>query len=232
VNDDPRDDLDRALSRGLSDLASGGDNADAVLAVMRPKLRRARARYRATRVGGAAFVVLLAIGGVALLAPHGRSTKLDVTTNPPTVAPATTTVPAPRRHHAAPITTTTQPIVTQTVPSRLPVTTITRPVSAPPATVVPPIIPKRGDHGPEPVTTTTVPSSPQSLTYSVEGGRLTVRFANGRLTLVSYSADSQWTATVDTQESTDVEVHFVNGESESFIRVRVENGKPVETQDE
>jgi hypothetical protein len=229
MNDDPRDELDRALSSGLSGLASGGENADTVLAGMRPQLRRARTRYRATRIGSAALIVLLAAGGIALLAPHGKTTKLKVIAKPTTVAPVTTAPVAPRRHHRGAVTTTTRPLVTQTIPARLPVATVTGPAVAVPT---PPTSIERTDHAPAPVTTTTVAKVPVIKTYSVEGGHLTVRFANGKLTVVSYKADSGWTVTFDKQEPTDIEVRFDYGESESIIRVRVENGQLKVTTDE
>jgi hypothetical protein len=231
MNDDPRDELDRALSRGLSDLASGGDHANDVLADMRPQLRRARTRHRATRIGGAAALVLLVGAGIAVAIPRGTTRKLNVSSHTTTIAPATTTL-APRHRRNAPTTTTTQPVTTQTIaPSPPPASPTTTPNVTVPS---PPITAKRRAHGPEQettTTTTTVPA-PSTKTYRVEGGQVTVRFANGNLTLVSYQASPSWTATIDKNESTDIRVIFDYGSSESFIRVSLENGVPVETQDE
>ena len=229
MNDDPRDELDRALSHGLSSLASGGDNADAVLSGMRPQLRRARTRYRATRLGSAALIVLLAAGGIALLRPHGSASKLKVAANPTTLAPATTTIPHHSHPHVA-TTTTSLPFRTQTVPAPLPVTTIPAPVVTAPA---PPISAEPSDHGPKPVTTTTtVAKTSVDYTYHDVWGKLTVHFDNGTLTLVSDTPASGYTATVERNEPTDIRVQFVGSEGTFLVRVQVSNGQPKESVEE
>jgi regulation of enolase protein 1 (concanavalin A-like superfamily) len=56
---------------------------------------------------------------------------------------------------------------------------------------------------------------------------MTVRFANGQLTLVSYQASDGWVAVVRTNKPDDIEVRFSKGGDDSRIRVRVENGQLV-----
>jgi hypothetical protein len=226
VNDNPRDELDRALSHGLSGLASGVGDTDEVLAGMRPRLQRALTRHRATRIGGAALVLVLAGTGVAFLAAGGSSHKLNVSAGT-TTAPST--IPE-RRHHRTATTTTTQLFTTQTIPTNLPLPTITAPVVTVPS---PPVTAKRSNRPPATITTTTtVPSTAADHTYSSVGGTLIVRFANGNLSLVSYTPANGYTAVLAWNLPNDVAVRFTGSEGVFTMHARVENGKLVETTDE
>jgi hypothetical protein len=212
VNDE-RDPLDETLGEGLRGLAPSefALDADRTLGELRPRLRQARARRRlalSTSVLGALVVV---VGGAALLR-HDPSSRLDVQGRPrPTVStlgPSTsvehraTTTTAPSRSN----TTVPGPVVT--APTTPPTTPATSPTSSPTSSP-----------------TTIVPPAPVTKTYSSAGGRITVRFAGGRLTLVSKSPAVGYTAEVHTQQPDDVEVRFRSADREWRVRVRVENGK-------
>jgi len=214
---DDRDDLDRALSAGLADLAPAEPDATSALTALRPRMQRARTRHRVLQGSALAGVVLVLGIGVALAAPSDKRAQVQVT-NPSTVentvdrsrststtAPASTTVPA-----------------SVTVSSNDPGTST--PVSGPSPTAAPPAT--------TPVTTpvttpapTVAPDPGTNYTYTAEGGRVTVRFQNGRLSLVSYPAGAGFTATVHTNTPDDIEVRFRNDDDESRIRVRVVNGR-------
>ena len=72
--------------------------------------------------------------------------------------------------------------------------------------------------------TTTSPPAPQFQTFSGVGGSVTVKLANGVLSLQSYSATSGYTAEVTTNRSDRVEVRFDNGSNETRIRVDLVGG--------
>jgi hypothetical protein len=72
--------------------------------------------------------------------------------------------------------------------------------------------------------TSTPPAAPSTKTYSSIGGRITVTFADGALTLDASTATAGWQTDVHNQDPDDVEVRFSNGNRESRIRIRVQNG--------
>lgn len=211
---DDRDDLDRALSAGLADLAPAEPDATSALTALRPRMQRARTRHRVLQGSALAGVVLVLGIGVALAAPSDKRAQVQVT-NPSTVE---NTVDRSRS------TSTTTPAST-TVPGSVTVSSndpgTSTPVSGPSPTAAPPAT--------TPVTTPspTVATDPgTSYTYTADGGRVTVRFRNGRLSLVSYPAGAGFTATVHTNKPDDIEVRFRNDDDdESRIRVRVVNGR-------
>ena len=53
---------------------------------------------------------------------------------------------------------------------------------------------------------------------------MTIRFAAGRLTLVSRVAAPGYSVDLRTNTPSEIEVRFSNGQSESRIRVRVKDG--------
>jgi hypothetical protein len=206
VNDE-RDPLDDTLADGLRALAPSEFtlDADRTLGGLRPRLKQARNRRRlavSTSVLGALVVV---VAGAAVLRPDSSS-RINVSgRSHPTVStlePSTTIA----RH---PATTTSVP---RRAPTTLPGPAVTAPTT--PSTT-PATTPNTGAPPPAPLT----------KTYTATGGRITIRFANGRLTLVSRTAAPGFTAEVHKQDPQDVEVRFDNGSHESRIRVRVENGQ-------
>jgi len=233
---DPRDPLDETLSRGLSALAPSEFelDADAALGSMRPAFQRARARRRlAVSTSALGMVVALAAGAVVL--QHRPASRVDIRSHTrPTVS---TSVRTPTSTTPTVSTSTSQPHVitppstphssTTTVPGNpmggsipgganggsLPRPTTTTPESTPTTP---------GDHG---GSTPTTVAAPSTKTYAAIGGQATIRFANGALTLVSYTAAAGYTPDVHTNTATDIEIRFSNGNTESRIRVRVDNGQ-------
>jgi len=207
VNDE-RDPLDETLADGLRALAPAEFtlDADRTLGEMRPRLRQARTRHRLTVTTSVLGALVVVVGGAALLRSD-PSGQLDVQGRPtPTVSS-----PAPSTTVGRSTTTTTLPRSTTTVPQ----TVVTTPPGATPTT---------SDTTP-PTSRTTPPPPPQTKTYTAQGGRITIRFANGRLTLVSSAPSPGFTSEVHKQDPDDVEVRFENGSHESRIRVRVTNGQ-------
>jgi hypothetical protein len=219
MTDEPRDELDRALGVGLGRLGGDAPDADAALAALHPRFRRARTRARVAR---ASVVALVVLGSAAVaLAGTGRG-KHQVSVAASTTTGSERSSTSTSVHQRRP-TTTTEPSLP---PSRTTLPTSPRTMG----TV--PLGGGNGGGGPSSPTTsapttTTVPPPGMNHTYNADGGRMTVRFSNGRLTLVSYQPADGWTAAVHTNKPDDVEVRFSKGEEDSRIRVRVENGRLV-----
>jgi cytoskeletal protein RodZ len=222
---DERDDLDRALSAGLSDLAPAEPDATATLHTLRPGLRRARTRYRIMQ-GSAIAAVVLALGvGVALASPGSNRAQVNVT-NPPTTE--SNENQSRQTSTTAPGESTTAPATQTTIADAPPVST---PGAGPPPTTPRPVDRGTPSSTPENTTPATAPGAAtppaQQPTYASKGGSVTVRLANGKLTLVSYDAAAGYSPTVHTNKPDDVEVRFrKNGESdETRVRIRVVNGR-------
>jgi hypothetical protein len=214
---DERDDLDRALSAGLADLAPAEPDATQVLSALRPRMQRARTRHRVLQGSAVAAVVLVLGIGAALASPSDKRAQVQVT-NPSTPE---NTLDRSRSTSTTTPDSTAVPTPT-TVPSNgslgvgrdqgggpdasTPVTTPeTTPATNPSLTVAP-------DPG-------------SNSTYSSDGGRVTVRFQNGQLSLVSYSPVPGFAATVHTNKPDDIEVRFSSDDDDSRIRVRVVDGR-------
>ena len=218
MNGDPRDPLDDAIARDLGAIAPDDLDADAVLGGMRPALHRARARRRLAVASSAvgALVVVLGVGGV-LAAQNPGHVKVQ---GPATTLPVVST-------------TTTRPHTTTTSTTRPPGTTTTTTVTTPGTGTTPgigttPVTPTTANHGgttqPGSTSTTRPPAAPSTTTYTSIGGRITVTFANGSLTLDSTHATAGYQTEVHNQAPDDVEVRFNNGSRESRIRLRVKDG--------
>jgi hypothetical protein len=222
---DERDDLDRALAAGLSDLAPVEPDATATLRALRPGMSRARTRHRIMQ-GSAIAAVVLALGvGVALASPDTNRTQVKVT-NPPTTESnenqsRQTSTTAPGESTTAPASQTTIPDAQHFLPGIPPNTAASTPPTSRHENTTP-------NTGPAATTPSTNPPA-QQRTYSSTGGSVTVRFANGKLTLVSYVAAAGYSPTVHQNKPDDVEVRFrKNGDSaETRVRVRVVNGRLV-----
>ena len=211
---EPRDELDRALADGLGALAAPGPDADPALASLRPRLRRARTRHRVAQVSLVAAALLVVVSVAAVAANNGTN-KDSVSIVAPTTGDSTPPDSRPR------ISTTTVPGTTTTidgVPGRTPETTpgtnpaggpaATTPDATAPPTNPPPVAPEREQH-----------------TYTASGGSLTVRFADGRLSIVAYNGADGYASEVVKNEADEVEVRFSRGSGQdSRIRVRVVDG--------
>jgi hypothetical protein len=219
MSDEPRDELDHALGAGLGRLGGDAPDADATLAELQPRFRRARTRARVVRASAVALVAIVLGAGAYVFAANGSGK------NRVSVAASTTTGSAHRS------TTSLQRRSTTTTTAPAPSTTPTTAPTSPRTMITVPF--GGGNQGPPPTapalpTTTTPPSNGENHTYHADGGTMTVRFANGQLTLVSYQASDGWVAAVHTNTPDDIEVRFSKGGDDSRIRVRVENGRPVQ----
>ena len=236
---DERDDLDRALAAGLGGLAADDHDPDAVLAGMRPGLQRARRRHRVARASVVVAVIAALAGAGALFARGPGEKRGGVEIAPTTIAGdhRGTFPPGPAR-----TSTTVNGATPTTAASRHPTTTSTIPAADPSPNRGPG--PNAGPGGtnsgsnnsgpsngsvppPQPSSTTTPPAA--THTYTAPGGTVTIRFANGALTLVSYGAHQSYTATVHDNRPDRIEVRF-SGPTDSRIRVDVDHGKLVEEQ--
>jgi len=215
MNDNGRDDLDRALGDGLSGLAPDVGDPEVVLGGMRPRLRRARTRHRVMRVSSVAAVLLVLGSAAALASSRSRSGHVDVaavsTSAPPTtgrVRNSTTTITAPR-------TATTRPDFEGTA--------TTLPVFNPPDTSSG----SHGSRGPDDGESSTTVAPPALHTYSSAGGSVTVQLRNGVLALVSYRTTPGYIAEVHSTQTDDIELRFSKDGSDWRIRVRLEHGQVV-----
>lgn len=202
MNGDPRDPLDDAIAHDLGSLAPDDIDADAVLGAMRPTLHRARARRRLAIASGALGTVVVLVGIVGVLGGQSPG-RIDVQGHP-------TTLPAPSS-----TSSTTRTSTTPTTRASTSTTTATTPTTDDHA----------GTSQPGSGSTTTPTFAPPSTkTYSSIGGRVTVTFANGALTLDSSMPAAGYQTDVHKQDPDDVEVRFSNANRESRIRIRVQSG--------
>ena len=228
MNTDDFDPLDdETLARGLNALAPSEFDldADAALGTMRPALHRARFRRRLAMSSSALGVVVALAAGAAVLRQQPTS-HVDIRsrTRPTVETPTTTKSTKPTTS-----TSTSQPRVVPppTAPQQFATTTApttdnggTVPRSTPTAPTTTPTT--HDGHG---GSTPTTVAAPVTKTYSSTGGKVTIRFANGRLTLVSHSASPGYTTEVHTNKPDDIELRFSNGTAESRIRIQVDNGQ-------
>jgi hypothetical protein len=216
MNDNGRDELDRALGDGLSALAPDVADPDVVLGGMRPQLRRARTRHRVTQVSSVVAVLLVFVGAAALASNRSTSGHVDV------AAPSTSASPTTGRPHNSTTTVTTTPH-TQTISPDRGSSATTVPVVVPPATTNG----SHGSRGPGDGRTTTSVAQSGQHTYSSPGGSVTVNLHAGALALVSYQAAPGYTAEVHSTQADDVEVRFSKDGTEWRIRVRLDHGQLV-----
>jgi hypothetical protein len=223
------DELDRALAAGISSLAAEPDDADAVLASLRPRLHRARTRHRVALVSATAFALLaVASLSVALgaMSTHRRHVLVSATPTTPANSHAiSTSMPS-----STSIASNTQRAPSTTTAPRAPM------LAPMPAGGTPPVSPTGqfgGNSGPATTTppristTPSTASGPALRTYDAPGGSVTVRFTNGSLALVSYTPAAGYTAEVHDNEPGRVEVRFSDGDHESRIRLQVDKGQLV-----
>ena len=223
-DDDPRDD---ELARGLRGLAPSEFELDAgqTLGSMRPALRRARVRRRLAVSTSVLGVLVVLSAGAVVVQDHSTS-HVNIESHTPSSVPTPTKTPVSTPPGVSTTTTPKSPLTT--TPTTRPSTTNGNGVVGPRPTTSapPPTTPtSHGDHGGTTTPPSTAPAPPATKTYTSAGGRATIRFANGRLTLVSYTASAGYTTEVHTNTPTDIELRFSNGGSESRIRVRVQDGQ-------
>jgi len=223
VSPDPFDDLDRALSSGLSALAPDVHGTDETLAAVRPRYVRARRRARTAKVGGT-VAVLVALGSVAALAAP-RSNRPHVSVSSQSSTPISTgrrsgsssTIPHPT-------TTSTPPGVSSpgtSNPAHRPgrATTDTRPA------IAPGIDPKHPWSSFP--TTTTSPTEPTNDVHGFDspGGAVTVRFADNVLALVHVAPATGYRVEIHDQQPDRIEVRFTNDSGEWRVDVQVDHGR-------
>jgi hypothetical protein len=211
---DERDDLDRALSAGLADLAPAEPDATSALTALRPRMQRARTRHRVLQGSAVAAVVLVLGVGAALASPSDKRAHVQVTNPSSTQDPAdrsrgtSTTVPE----------TTTLPAST-TIPSNGGFPGIGGPPNTTPVTTP-------GATSATTPTPTAVPDPGTNSTHRSDGGSIVVRFQNRQLSLISSAPATGFTATVHANKPDDVEVRFRNRDGdETRVRVRVVDGR-------
>ena len=250
MSDDPNDDVDRALADGLAGLAPVAPSGDEILESVRPRFRRARARARAAKAGGA-LVAVLAVGSVATLAaPHSGRTHVQVgsgSTQPGSTRPAgssstTVSTTAPARTGVAHDPTTAISSVPErsgttapgTVPSTTPTTTSGNATSGNATSGNATSGNATSGHGgargggPDPggTATTVAPSQPDDVqTYRATGGTITVRLAGNAASLDTVLPTAGYGYTVHDDGPTRVEVRFTRaGEEVARIDVEVQGG--------
>ena len=231
MSPDPFDELDRALSSGLSALAPDVDGSDDVLASVRPRYARARRRARLAKAGGV-IAVFVTLGSIAAIAaprsnrPHVSvtspsstpgATRLPGGSTSTTVAhPSTTTISVPGRGMS--VTTSPSKHSDSSIPSQ----------HSTPTSVRPAVVPSTGPGTPSGsrATTTTAPSGASDLhAYDSQGGSVSVRFTNAQLTLVHIAAASGYRVEVHDNRPDRVEVRFTNDAGEWRIEVQVDRGQ-------
>lgn len=227
---DELDPLDETLARGLGALAPAEFelDADRTLGALRPALRRARLQRRVATATTALGLLAVVVAGAAVIERHPGS-KVDVQardrpTRPTTIGPLRSTT---TRVSTSTSTSVPRTITPTTVPDHRTTTTLprqdnqgpgARPVTTTPAPT--PTTTPAGQRG----STTTTTTPPGTTTYVAIGGRVTIRFAAGRLTLVSRIAAPGYAIDLRTNTASEIEVRFSNGRNESRIRVRVKDG--------
>jgi hypothetical protein len=207
-DDDLRPDaLDDELRRRF-DAGGAAADPDPVLDSLRPRLQRARTRRRASAAGVLAGLAVVVVALFLALGPGGGGDR-SVRTPPASGGPVTT-----GRPDATTTTGGTAPTVdTRPEPGGTTATSVpsTAPGTAPAAT-------------PGTTAASTAPTPPSSSDYSSAGGSITVRVADGRVSLVRSAPAPGYTAEVHDDGPTRVEVRFSDGKTEWRIRVDLTNG--------
>jgi hypothetical protein len=214
MNDDLRPDaFDEELSRrfGAGAGAPAEADPDVVLDAMRPRLQQARTRRRASlasAIAGVAVVVVV----LAFVLGGGGGGGGSVRTPPASNSPGTPTTTSSTPSTTAPTGGSATP---DTVHGReqeqASATTPSVPDATPPAT------------SPSDTTPPDATSIVQAWANS-DGGSIGYEFVDGRISLAGVTAAPGYTAQVQDNGPTRVEVRFSNGQTEWRIRVDVDNG--------
>jgi hypothetical protein len=215
MSDELRDDLDRALAEGLKSMAasSAAVDADEVLGGMRPRLRHARARRRAVQAAVvSAFAFTLAVASAAATGSK-RAGQVSVV-QPPSSAPRDAGGAGGR---ATP-TTWSSSVVSPGLPGSSSTPSGERTGEVP------------GTQRPAPDPSPTTPATTVAgvvREFRSAGGRITVRWAGGRLGLVSQAAEPGYAFEVLEEHPDELDVRFRRDGNISKIEVRIEHGVPV-----
>jgi hypothetical protein len=213
MNDEPGfDPVDDELGRRFRAGAPTDADPDVVLDTLRPRLQRARTRRRASIASAVAGAAAVVVAVVLVLGGGGGG------------AGSVRTPPASRgTQRSTPSVSTTAPSGGSATSDRAPDTIDDRGAdegaratspTAPDATI-PSEAPLTG--APQPV----------ERSYSSSGGSVTVRLADGQVSLVSSSAAPGYAAEVHDNGPTRVEVRFSDGRTEWRVRVDVVDGQLV-----
>lgn len=228
------DDFDDPM---LERLLGGGAPLDVDLAYGRVTRRVRQVRRRRVMVAGTAACVVLVAGGAFALnrtdpdtpglqpaatfdSVDGSTADTDGTATEDTSVDGTATTDATGTstpEATAPTTAatggTSSPTTSGTTPSTTGATTGTTSATTP-------------------TSGTPTTSAPQTATFSGIGGAVTVRLANGVLSLQGTSPTSGYSTEIKENRADRVEVIFTNGDHETKIRVDLVNGSMVPRVDE
>lgn len=220
MNDDlrlePSDPFDDELRRRLGAGAHHDPDPDVVLDGLRPRFERARTQRRAAFASAGAALVAVVVTLVVVLGGGGGGGS-SVHTPPASGGPVRTVPPAPTTAGVGGSATDD----TRSGEQRDPGSGATEDSSS---RATEDTLPSASG-GEAPTTTAPSASSAQDVSYSSEGGSITVHFADGVVSLASSSAASGYSTEVHDNGPTRVEVRFSNGEIEWRIRVDVVNGE-------
>jgi hypothetical protein len=217
MNDDGRfDPVDDELRRRFADTGSPTSDPDLVLDSMRPRLERARTRRRAAMTGAVATLAVAVVavsfalsgGGESSVRtpPASHSTVPRPDPSAPTTAPGGVTTPTVDDHGGGTGTTIPQPADTGPSTGAAGSGTGTSP----------------GDG--TPVTPTTAPPASEEQAYSSAGGSIVVLLSNGQVSLVSNTPAAGYSAEIDDNGPSRVEVRFTSGQTEWRIRIELDSG--------
>ena len=161
--------------------------------------RDAGSPYRRRSLG--VFAVIAA--GAVVVQDHSTS-HVNIESHTPSSVSTPTKSPTSTVPNVSTTTTTTPRSTVTTAPDTRTTTTNGNGIVGPlPTTSTPPpsTPTSHDDHGGTTTPASTAPVA-STKTYTSTGGRATIRFANGRLTLVSYSASAGYTTEVHTNTPT------------------------------
>ena len=224
------DPIDSALGSRLRDLTADHDiDANAVLAEMRPVLRRARQQRRArVAASGLASVMVVAAVGFSIAGNKNGTRPIDFQSST-TLSSSNTSTPQDSTQ------TTGRTSTTPTFANGSTATTRTGPPGSSTNTTTPttgstdPTGTRGSTDSTSHSSSTTQPSTttvthPQTQTINGLGGSVTVTFTSTTITVRSYNAAGGYSAIVKTDDPDRYRVRFSNGTKTTDIDVRVHNG--------
>ncbi len=183
--------LSTMLRRRADDVAGPVDTDAAWRAVATRGRARRRWRYATTGLGAVAATIIAVVALVAVTRDGGEIVRTPATQ--PSEGSGPTTAPVP-------------PTISATTTPATGVTTTTVPTTQAPT--------------PPPAVTTTVPAPPLTSTYPSTGGSITVRLADGQISLAADPVPTGgWTTRIDDNGPDRVRVRFELGNQRSEIRV-------------
>ncbi|MBI5089872.1 MAG: hypothetical protein HZB15_13700 [Actinobacteria bacterium] len=236
------DDFD--LGRRLRAAAGSEPDVSAARATLQGRVRRAR-RRRAVGTSAAAALVLLSAGTVAAIATRGGDERIETAATEPTTDLSTTSVITTDLPTSSTVPTSVAPSLVPTTVASGSTVAVSPPSTAPHGTPIQPpgsnstttvaTAPGVDSTSPVPTSTstptttpTTAPPAPVQETFFSVGGSITVRLANGSLSLVgSPSPAAGYEVNIEKQDPDEVEVRFESSDTHVTIRVRLIAGQMV-----